>query len=410
MANQINTIIWILDSDLNRVTRIIAPYPLDSQGNIVQYSKELDDYGQCTFRISAYDTTLIQYGDILAPHKYWVEITRNGVTVWLGAIIQNTKRTKDFIEINAAEPLWYLSKVLMQRSSLDPATGTADNIYRIFSSGSLADAVTAIMNETIITFQGSDAGHALSGMTLGTVENPNFPPNMTDGSNPSNALTGPWVFGNGITAPQLQYDFQTVLYVLRSFGLYSYSDFYIDNNLVFNFVAFKGQNLTNKITFRWGGPGQTPSNIVDYNIPRFGQRMINDLIGIATDPNGVILHYEGTDEASITEYGLIQGVAAYTDVKDQATLNARIQAEVPLISTPDDTAITIVLNERGYPLGQYDVGDIVNIDIQNKAVDFSDMRRIVGISVSVHNTGRETTSVQTNKVLPWQFASLGSIQ
>src|ERR1700761_6417778 len=99
MANATNTDIWILDSSLNRITKVLTPYPLNGEGQILQYSKVLDDYGQCTFRVSAYDSALGVYGDILQPHKNWVQIVRNGAVVWQGAIIQNTRRTKDYIEV-----------------------------------------------------------------------------------------------------------------------------------------------------------------------------------------------------------------------------------------------------------------------------------------------------------------------
>lgn len=407
MSNQVVTEVWICDSSLNRITRITNPYPL-AGGMIVRYSKELDEYGQCTFRVSAYDTTLKTYGDILVPHKNWIKIIRNGAVIWQGAIIENTKRTSQFIECVAAEPLWYLNKILINRSSIDPSNGKADNIYRIFNSGTMAAAVTAIMNETITTL--SNSGHALATMTLGTVTNPNYPPNITDANNPPRALTGPWSFGNGVNAPQLTFDFHTVLYVLKSFGVYTFADFYLDPSLVFNFVPFKGNNLTQSVTFNWNGPKSPSSNIIDYNLPRLGQRMANDLWGIATDPTGLVLNYQGTDQTSIGTYGDIAAVAAYSDIKDQATLFARIGAEMPLISQPDNAAMTFTLNEKGYPLGFFDVGDIVSINIQNNAVSFQDMRRVVGYTVTVHNTGREFTSVQTNKVQPWQFASLGSPQ
>lgn len=409
MSNTVTTDIWILDSSLNKITKILTPYPLDKGGMILRYSKELDDFGQCTFRVSSYDTSLSTYGDIFVPHKNWVQIVRGGMVVWQGAIIQNAKRNKDYIEVTAAEPLWYLNKILVNRSSVDPATGTADNIYRIFNSGTMATAVTNIMNETIATFA-SHGSHALANMALGTVANPNYPPNMTDGNTPAKELSGSWFFGDGISAPKLQFDFHSILYILKAFGVYTYSDFYIDSNLVFNFVPFKGNNLSNKVTFRWGGAGNTPSNIINYNIPRLGQRMVNDIYGIATDVNGTVLHYDGSDQNSISTYGLLQGVAAYSDVKDQATLNARILAEIPLISTPDQAAVSVTLSEKAYPLGLYDVGDIVNISITNKTISFNDQRRVVGITVNLHNTGREITTVQTNKVLPFQFAALGSPQ
>lgn len=492
MASIVNkTEIWILDGNLNLITKLLEPLSMNSRGMILQYSKELDDFGQCRFRVSAYDTLLKKFGDILVPHKNWIRLVRGGVTIWQGAIIENIRRTKDYWEIIAAEPLWYFSKILINRSSLNPAgsgptavptafsmvgnsatltftsfptnatpalngqlslsgftpagingiwtitavtantvtvnitggpftvstmgsTVFSDGVYRMFDNHlidtTMGGAVTNLINETITTFKSGDAGHALANMTLGTVTNPNYPPNITDGNNPARQLTGPWNFGDGVSSPKLQFDFHPLIYVLKSFGNYTYSNFYLDNNLVFNFVPFKGNNLSNKVSFVFGGPTSQASNIVDYNIPRLGQRMYNDLYGIATDINGLVLHYDGSDQASIATYGLIQGVAAYSDVKDQATLNARIQAEVPLISTPDNAAISVTLNEKGYPLGVYDIGDIVNISITHRGINFSDARRVVGITVMLHNTGRETTTVQTNKVLPFQFAFLGSPQ
>jgi hypothetical protein len=401
------TQVQVLDSSLNVIAPLPALYPLDKTGNILRYSDELDEFGQCTFRVSTKDTVHATYGDILVPHKNWIRIIRGGTTVWQGAIIDNLRRGAEFIEIQAATPLWYLNKILVNRSSNNPATGQADSVYRIFNSGTMASAVTAIINETITNFQGANGTHPLSSMTLGTVTNPNYPPNMTDGNSPPNKLTGGWNFGNGTTGPQLQFDFHSILYILKSMGAYTFSDFYLDNNLVFNFTPFRGNNLINQITFRWGGASNIPSNIVDYNLPRLGERMVNDLYGIAVDPNGLVLHFDQRDEGSISTYGLMQGVAAYSDVKDQATLNARVEAELPLISAPDNAAISVTLNEKGYPLGLYNIGDIVNLQITDRAISFNDNRRIVGYTVLLHNTGREMTTVQTNKVLPWQFALAG---
>lgn len=401
------TQVQILDSNLNLLTILPALYPIDGRGNILKYSRELDDFGSCTFRVAAQDTIHANYGDILVPHKNWVRIVRGSYTVWQGAIIDNSIRTKDYVEVHAVTPIWYFSKILINRSSNNPATGQTDSIYRIFNSGTMATAVTNLATETIANFKGATGTHPLSNITIGSITNPNYPPNMTDGNSPQKTLSGGWSFGNGITAPQLQFDFHTMMYVLKSFGAYSYANFWLDENLQFNFAPFRGNNLTQSVTFRWGGNSNIPTNIVGYNNIRLGERMVNDLYGIAVDPNGLVLHYNQPDQPSIAQYGLLQGVAAYSDVKDQATLNARVQAELPLISTPDSAALSLTLDERAYPLGLYNIGDIVNIQITDKAVSINDNRRVVGITVLLHNSGREITTVQTNKVLSWQFAQAG---
>lgn len=399
---QVSYQIQILDLSLNVVAEVVTPYPLDKSGVIIQYSKELSDYGQCKFRVSAFDSILTQYGDILKPHQYHIRLRRNNQIVWQGAIIENSKRTKEYIEVIAAEYLFYLDKILVNRSSNDPATGTANQVFRIFQSGTMADAVTAMINESITTLKTATNSNAiLANMTLGTIENPNYPPNMTD--NAGTALSGAWNFSSTL---QLSYDFQTVYYILKSFGIYSYADFKIDSNLVFTYSKFSGNDHHYDVNFTFT---KHNSNIIDYNLPRFGQRMVNDLIGIATDTSGIILHKEQTDQTSISTYGLMQGVAAYADVKDQGILNARTQAELPFISAPDETNVLIVLNETAaYPLGQWDIGDLVTVSVMNNAVSFTDIRRVVGATVSVNSTGREITTVQTNKPLPFQYGSSGS--
>lgn len=392
------TVIEILDKTLSVVAQVKTPYPLNKEGDIIQYSKELSDFGQCRFRVSAYDTMLGSIGsttdDILQPHRYHVRIRRNGLTVWQGAIIENSARNKEYIEVTAAEYLWYFGKKLIRRTSAD-ANGT-QNIYRIFNSGTIADAVTNIITETIADYQGN---HILANMTIGTIENPNYPPNFTDANGV--ALSGAWNFS---TALQLQFDFHTVLYVLKAFGIYTYADFQIDSGLVFNFKKFIGSDRHYDVNFVWG----TQGNAVDYNLPRLGQRQANQIVGIATDNNGVVLSNTQSDSASVNTYGLLEAVAAFSDVKSTNYLNARLQAELPFTSTPDETNAIIALDEKAYPLGLYDIGDIVNIKVTNRGVNFDDARRIVGITVKVHNTGREITTIQSNKPLPFQFGNVVS--
>lgn len=391
--------IEILDKSLNKIAEIKNPMEMDKGGTILTFTKELSDFGQCKFRVSAFDNILTQYGDILLPHSFHVRLRRNGAIVWQGAIINNQRRNSQFIDVVAAEYEYYLGKILIQRSSVDPANNTADGVYRIFNSGSMATAVTTMINESIASWATpTNSTSILAGMTVGEVDNPNYPPNMTD--NTGALLTGAWNFGTNL---QLTFDYQTVLYALQSFGVYTYADFYIDNNLVFNFKSFVGNDRHFNVNFVFNGP---QSNIVDYNLPRLGQRMVNHIWGIATDTNGNILHKDLTDNDSISQFGMMEGVAAYADIKDAGILDARVLAELPLVSSPDETNVVVVLNEdAAYPLGVWDIGDIVTIKVKNAGVDFDEPRRVVGVTVNLIGTGKETTIVQTNVPLPFQYGS-----
>lgn len=375
------TVVEILDENLDKIAEVKNLYPLNREGMILRYSKELSDWGKCTFRVVTKDPLLEQFGDILQPHKYHIRIKRDEVTVWAGAIIDNPERNKNYIEVLAAEYLFYLDKKLIKRTSSDSAG--EPNVYRIFNSGTMADAVTAIINETVADYQNR---HILSGMTIGTIENPNYPDGMTVGNT---TLTGAWNFSSTLS---LQFDYHSVLHVLKAFGIYTKADFDIDENLQFSFKRFLGNDHHYDVTFVY----QTRGNIVDYNVPRLGRRMVNSLAGIAATTAGKVLHSDISDAPSIDLYGLMEGAQPYSDIKDQPFLDTRNRAQLKHIATPDENNVSIILDEKAYPLGLYDIGDLVTVKIKDHIIDFQQVRRIVGIIVNLHNTGRELTTVQTN--------------
>lgn len=378
----VTTKVGIYTKALAKVAEIKNLYPINNRGMVLRYSKELSDFGQCTFRVSTKDPFFTQFGDIITPHVYHVRINRGGTIVWAGVIVDNPQRNKNFIEVVAVEYEFYLDKVLIRRDAETTAGDGKDN-YRTFTSGTMAAAVTSIVNSAITDFTST---HPIGTMTLGTIENPDYPPNFKNESGV--ALTGGWTFTNFIS---LQFDYHTAYYVLKAFGVYANADFEITEDLVFNFKKFVGNKATG-ITFEYG----TRGNIVDYNTPRLGRRMVNDLWGIAADTDGKVLHANQRDTTAFNAYGLLQGTAAYSDVKDLNMLKSRMNEELQFIKSPDDSPVNILLNEKAYPLGQYGIGDIVTVKIKDNIIDYNQPRRIVGITVSVHDTGREMIVLQTN--------------
>jgi hypothetical protein len=388
----VRTTVEILNSSLSKLAEVRALVPITRTGMVLRYSKELSDYGLCTFRISTQDPLFTTFGDIVVPHQYHIRIRRAGTIVWAGAIIDNPQRNKDFVEVTAAEYEFYLDKVLINRTSKVGYGETAPTAdiglhYRIFSSGTMAAAVTAVIQEAQAAL---GANHVLNGLTVGTIENPNYPNNFATSAGV--ALTGAWNFSADVV---LQFDYQSVLYALKAFGIYAACDFQVTSSLVFNFQKFLG-NKNPGITFTYGSRG----NIVDYNSPRLGKRMVNDYFGIAATPDGVVLHSEQIDTTSRNLYGLMQSAKAFADIKDQNALNVRLSEELRLVKTPADAPLNVVLNENGYPLGQFDIGDLVNVRIVDGAINYNDTKRVVGITVNLHGTGREMITVQTNTARP----------
>lgn len=386
------TYVEILDRSLNKICEVRALVPLNKGGMVLRYSRELSDYGICEFRISTNDPIWSSFGDVVVPHAYHVRLKRGNAYVWQGAIIDNPVRNKDFVQVRAAEYEFYLDKVLIKRTSAvsyggDEPSESIGKHYRIFSSGGIDDAVNSIVTEVVAALGDN---HILAGLTAGTVDNPNYPKNFIDSN--GNPLTGEWAFSGDVV---LQFDYHSVLYVLKAFGIYSGADFEIDESLQLNFQTFLG-NKNPGIGFVYG----TRGNIVDYNIPRLGGRMVNDLYGIAATPDGDILHAEKTDEVSKDTYGLLQGATAFTDVKDKNALAVRLAEQVRLSGSPELAPANFVLNEQAYPFGVYGVGDLVTAQVNDGAIAYDEIRRVVGYTVSVHNTGREIVTVQTNKPRP----------
>lgn len=388
----IKTVVELLDSSLGKIAEVRNLVPLDKSGMVLRYSKELSDYGFCTFRISVHDPLFTKYGDIVKPHVYHVRINRGGTYIWQGAIVDNPQRNKYFVEVKAAQYLFYFDHVLIKRTSavgygeVAPTTDIGLH-YRIFSSGTMASAVSTIITETQAALGGS---HLMTTLAAGTITNPNYPANYQDST--GKALTGAWTFSSDVV---LQFDYHTVLHVLKSFGIYSQADFRLNNDLTFDFEPFIGNKQSN-LSFVYG----TRGNIVNYNATRIGSKMINDYYGIAYAPDGTILHSQKTDEPSKNTYGLMQGAIAFTDVKDQNALDSRLAEDLFLVKDPLNSPINLTLDENGYPLGQYDIGDIITVKINDGAIAINEPRRVVGITVSLHGTGRELTTVQTNVPRP----------
>jgi len=374
--------IEILDRSREFVTPVNILVPIDTSNNTMHITFRLSNWGKCRFRVATKDPLFETVGDVLEPWKYHVRVKREGTTIWQGVIVKNPIRNRKYVEVVAYSYLFILSKNLIRHdSSATPGDGR-DN-YRTFSSGTMSAAVTALINEAK-----ADVGtnNTISSITVGTIDNPNFPANYTKVDN--TPLTGAWTFSSDMT---LQYDYRDTLYLIASMASYPACDYELTNSLVFNFRTFLGTRQP-KLCFKYGPNG----NVLDYNIPRDGERMANSLMGVAADFGNQILHVEKADEASVNTYGKIQDVAAFIDVKNTNALRSRLTEELRLISTPD-SEIQLTLNNKAYPFGQYGIGDIVTVDIQDGVISFKEQRRIVGVDIRVDNAGGDSVTLFTNR-------------
>jgi hypothetical protein len=252
----------------------------------------------------------------------------------------------------------------------------------MLKSGTMAANLTTLLNEAK-----TNMGLPLANMSIGTIDNPNFPADYKDDTGAT--LSGPWTFS---TTFNIKYDYRDMLYVLTTLAMYCNYDFELTNGMVLNFRQYIGNKQPN-MKFTYGPYG----NIDDYNAPLDGDGMANYIWGIAADNDSLIIHAGPiSDEASVGKYGRIAAVAAYGDVKNVNLLTTRVRGELAQVKTPDPE-IHFSTNDKAYPLGQYGLGDTVQVQIIDGPINTDSPRRIVGIDVLVQVSGEETIQVITNK-------------
>lgn len=370
--------IEILNNSLTRVAVIRNTPELDKAGYWLMFTSRLSAWGECRFRVGTKDPLFTATGDIFKPFKYHVRIKRFGVVVWQGVIVDNPHRTRNYVEILAYEYLYLLDRVPVRH---DAADGAGAENYRALRSGTIASFITAMLVEAK-----TDMGAPITNMTTGTIDNPSFPADFKDAN--GTALTGTWTFSDAF---QMKFDYQSVYYVIEQLANVAQFDFELTKDFQFNFRTRLGSNKR-ELVFRYG----TRGNIEDYDAPRSGKGMANYITAIAADNEANILHVDEMDTASVGEYGKIWAPAAYADVKNINVLRTRVREELRYSKDPAPEIHAFVDPRKSYPLGQYVVGDTVTYDIQDHVISVREARRIVGIDVKVHTTGKEQVRHVTN--------------
>jgi hypothetical protein len=368
----------ILDSSLNYKATVRNLVKLNDAGFFLSYTNRLSDWGTAKFRIGTDDPLLASEGDILQPFRYHVRIKRSGVVVWQGVIVKNPTRNKRYVEVVAYTYLYLLSRTLIKH---DAADGQGAENFRTFNGATMASYINTLITEAKATM-----GAPLTSLTAGTIDNPTFPADFKDSA--GTTLSGTWTFSP--TFP-LKVDYRDFLYVLTLFATYANCDFEITAGFALNFQSYIG-NKQPQMTFTYGVYG----NIEDYNAPLDGDAMANYLQGVAADNQSLIIHAEQSDNASIVQSGRIDGVAGFGDVKSVSLLNQRLRQQLNQVKTADPE-LHFYANDRAYPLGQYGVGDTVHVKIRDGVVNVDTDRRIVGIDVEVHLSGKERIRIITNK-------------
>lgn len=90
------------------------------------------------------------------------------------------------------------------------------------------------------------------------------------------------------------------------------------------------------------------------------------------------LYGRARDDDSVERYGLRQAPKVWSDVHDQATLDARTAAELAMTAEPYLALSVDAINLPPARFGEYDVGDGVGVETYSMANGYRGTRRVVG--------------------------------
>lgn len=371
----------VLDANLNPVG-LLKEFPPNSGDVWLTYGKTLSNYAKARFRVATRDP-FVARGDVLVPYHNHIVIRRGGKVVWQGIVVNNPSRNKNYIEVEAYDYLYLLSKVLIQQD-----TAPKDTNFKQIDSGTMASTITTLITQAAAN---APTGSIIKKIVPGQIDNPSFPQGFVDATG-KDLSNQPWTWSSNFL---IKYDYQDTLYVIESLSVYCQFEFELvwnGANLVFNFKKDLGQNRPGLVfDFRTLGPG----TLDDFDVPLNGDRMANHLIGTAADNNFQVLKVDQSDTASIAKYGQVDGIAAYKDVKNSSLLKQRVAEELRIVADPS-SAIKLLAKPSVYPIGTFNLGDRVTVFIDHYGVQVNEVRQVVGYEVDVHLTGYEQIKLTTN--------------
>lgn len=349
----------ILDQSGNvqSVVKNLVSFTKDKQA--LKFNDYLSSYGTCNFRVKTLDPGFST--DYLEPYKYFIRIKRFKKTVWYGVITDAPSRTHEFVDIQARTLAFLFTKCEISPSDFTVLT-------RVFKTGTMGAAITTIFNEAK-----NRSSSPVASFTIGTIENP-YKLNTTT----------TYTFND---TDYLEMPYMSTMDFLSIVSDITNTDWEVTSGGVFNYRRKMGR--FRDISFKWGKYG----NMRDYNIPISGSNKTNLLIGLAVNTAGKLIRHEATNAASIDTYKRLWGFKVFENANTQSILNALTKEELRVRGTGVELKRYSV-NEEALSL---ELGDEFVVDIQDNIISERETRRLVGLEVSVSDTGFEKFELITNR-------------
>lgn len=339
----------------------------DQSGNLYEFenctrrawSVYENDVGRCRFFIPKNDLKLTSTSVNDAAFSE-IKVYRDGSLVWQGMvqIIQDTTDgTFVYGETFMAALGWY--SVRFQQA---------------YSAQNLSTIITAEYNDIVARAEDFFAAK----LTLGTIESP-----YTSGTAVALTITRTLYHENFL-------DFlKQMMYVGRAEIAVAFPQYTVFNISfsetapTFSFLRDVGTNKPDVI-FELG------SEIKDVNIPRDFRFIENQDKGFAVSAVTTALNSTQTDATSQTNYYRRESYPYYNNVTGQIDLDKRVANRVADLKDPRrDMFLQFAAGLK--PFDGYVMGDSVVIRIDSGRLDSSEFRRVVGMEVSIDETGVENT-------------------
>lgn len=335
--------------------------PLTEDKRILQYDDYLSSFGTLKFRVQTKSPVAAK--NLFVPYQNHVKLYRFNKLVWAGIITDNPSRNKLYIEVVARTYVWLFTKI--------PVKTPSTTEERVFKTGTMKDAVTAIFNEGKAI---SDS--PISTYTLGTIDNTKYP---WDGKD--------WTFTD---VYKMSFFYNDLFTVLSCFADVTNADFEVTPDKTFNFREKIGTDRKD-IVLKYGKGG----NVEDYDSPLDGNNYINDSVIMSRNVKGdAVIKSEQSDSASFSVNGRLWGTTSLDEEIAQEMLDSK--AKMIFKANGIDSQLSLVLNENALPLGSYQLGDRVTAIIEDGPIRVNQTRRVIGWKVFVTDTMKETATIITN--------------
>jgi hypothetical protein len=183
------------------------------------------------------------------------------------------------------------------------------------------------------------------------------------------------------------------------------AEFEIDENGELNFLTRLGTDKSASIIFQYKNTAPNIATIFDFDVEVEGKDISNSVLGIGSGGGATATK---TDAGSIASFGLQEEIQNFSESYNATDLDNETQSYLDSKKV-EFYAPRITVNPQKIDTNNIDLGDTVQVILDNGFISINMQERIVKISVRISESGLEVVDyelvpVGTNR-LPSSFSS-----